>query len=191
MKSILKNKKRYLILLLVYLVVLSMYLLSNIKAKYVNYKTIEQNARVAEFIFDIDQQKSTYEVNLNLDPTVKTNPQSIQIVGESEDAFEVLVTMKVMGNLPLHISFDPVTVEDVTYTAPEVLNTLNTTYNNMEDSDGVMTIKMGPIHYSAAKSIDQTITYSITWSDEPGYDLAIYENGVEYIELNVEVNQVN
>lgn len=191
MNNVLKNKKRYLFLLLACLVVLSAYLLSSTNAKYYDHNEIKDEARVAEFIFDIDQHKSTYEVNLNYDPTVKTNTQTIHVIGESEDAFELLVTMKLMGNLPLHIRFDPVVNNGQTYSALEILNTLNTTYNYLEDSNGVMTIELGPIPFSAATEISKDITYHITWTNEEGYDLAIYESGVEYIEVIVEVNQLD
>lgn len=197
MTSMLEGKKLYGLLALMCVVFLAMFFLTDAGAKYTSANNTSQNARTAEFIFDINQKVASKEYTLKLNPTTEHSPEKIEIVGESEEAFELKITMKLMGNLPLKVEYgiaETVNGEQgqskpIVSSDPIVTNTISDKYNHLRDKEGVMTIELERIPYKPATDLELLLDYDISWTDEEGYDSAIYENGVELVEVIIEATQ--
>lgn len=162
------NRLMQVLILLLSLTLLSLWMLTNLYAKYVTQAEGSDSARVAKFHIDAsDNFKETYELDSSITDRGEQQVQ-IQITNNSEVATKYTFSFEIDGNVPF----------DIKGKAPE-----NVTLTKQEDADQ-WTVEKPPMK-------DQTEIYTFTIKIKDTEENYQYAGGVGSMKLTVSADQID
>ena len=162
------NRLMQVLILLLSLTLLSLWMLTNLYAKYVTQAEGSDSARVAKFHIDAsDNFKETYELNPSMTDQAEQQIQ-VEITNDSEVATQYTFSFEMDGNVPF----------EITGKAPE-----NVTLTKQENKDQ-WTVEKEPTK-------NQTETYTFTVKIKNIEENYQYAGGVGSIKLTVSADQID
>lgn len=136
------NRLMQVLILLLSLTLLSLWMLTNLYAKYVSQGEGSDSARVAKFQINAsDNFRETYE----LDPSMTDNDSqkvNVQITNDSEVATKYTFTFETDGNIPFDIEAKAPEGEQLTKQENEMKWTVQKPPTNSENENYTFTIKI-------------------------------------------------
>jgi hypothetical protein len=157
--------------------------MSGLMAKYVAGDYQEELSRVATFDVGVSESL-TKNLDITLTPQ-DTNPNeyTLQVENSGQVAVRVKATLYLRGNLPLAVS-----VQNQDEDNKEIAKIENTLDTKLQ-ADPINLNWNIEIEANAENPVNEKIL--IGWSSVEGYDLSKFENGVEYVRLVLNTEQID
>jgi hypothetical protein len=170
--------------LIIWLVLISLWLVVGLYARYYATDNRGQEARVVNFEVGVDSALME-NLSLTLQPQSEAVPYAVSIRNQSEVPVRAEVTLELWGNLPLLV-VTPGNTEEIQI----IENTLSPkvgTQRGREHEDPIVLTWWVELPAGGQQKDDVVIG----WTEEEGYAGYGYERGVEAIRLTVETKQIS